>query len=188
MARPREFDVDTALDAAIAVFRDHGYEGSSAQMLVDAMGIGRQSLYNVFGDKWGIYTAALRRYALLEGKAHREALASGPRAIDGLRAMLDRVLADATCGCMGIGAIVEFAETRPDLVEIRKVAGAALQKALAETIARAQSEGDVDASLDPEELATFVIATVSGIRIAARGGASASHLHALVQLALRALR
>ena len=51
MARPREFDTDSALDGAIAVFREHGFEGTSAQMLVDAMGIGRQSLYTAFGDK-----------------------------------------------------------------------------------------------------------------------------------------
>jgi hypothetical protein len=40
MARPREFDTDAALDGAIGVFREHGFEGSSAQMLVDAMGSG----------------------------------------------------------------------------------------------------------------------------------------------------
>jgi TetR/AcrR family transcriptional repressor of nem operon len=63
MARPREFDTDAALDGAIGVFREHGFEGSSAQMLVDAMGIGRQSLYATFGDKWQLYRSAERRLA-----------------------------------------------------------------------------------------------------------------------------
>lgn len=61
MARTRQFDADTALDAAIDVFREHGFEGSSAQMLVAAMGIGRQSLYATFGDKWQLYCSAVRR-------------------------------------------------------------------------------------------------------------------------------
>ena len=55
MARPREFDADAALDGAIGVFREHGFEGASAEMLVNAMGIGRQSLYDTFGDKWQLY-------------------------------------------------------------------------------------------------------------------------------------
>jgi Bacterial regulatory proteins, tetR family len=61
MARPREFDTDLALDGAVAVFREHGFEGTSAQMLVDAMGIGRQSLYAAFGDKWQLCCSAARR-------------------------------------------------------------------------------------------------------------------------------
>src|SRR6266446_1508638 len=64
MARPREFDAELALDAAISVFREHGYEGSSAQMLVDTMGIGRQSLYAAFGDKWQLYRSAVGRYGM----------------------------------------------------------------------------------------------------------------------------
>src|SRR5260370_35602756 len=64
MARPREFDTDSALDGAIAVFREHGFEGSSAQMLVDAMGIGRQSLYAAFGDTWRPHCSAARRAGL----------------------------------------------------------------------------------------------------------------------------
>ena len=52
MARNKEFDRDDALDAAIGVFREHGFEGTSTDMLVRAMKIGRQSLYYTFGDKW----------------------------------------------------------------------------------------------------------------------------------------
>jgi len=86
MARPKAFDTDEALDAAVAVFRDHGYEGSSASMLVGAMGIGRQSLYDSFGDKWQLYCAALRRYTTTEVQAHLQTLRREERAIDGIRA------------------------------------------------------------------------------------------------------
>ncbi|OWJ59872.1 TetR/AcrR family transcriptional regulator, partial [Inquilinus limosus] len=48
MARPKEFDSEKALDAAIEVFREHGFDGTSTDMLVRAMGIGRQSLYDTF--------------------------------------------------------------------------------------------------------------------------------------------
>lgn len=78
MARPKEFDTEAALDGAIKVFSEHGYEGTSAQMLVDSMGIGRQSIYDTFGGKWQLYRAALRRYGSGECSAHFEALRKGP--------------------------------------------------------------------------------------------------------------
>src|ERR1700751_5035771 len=90
MARLREFDVDAALDGAIGVFREHGFEGASAEMLVNAMGIGRQSLYDTFGDKWQLYRSAVRRYGMGECSAHVKALRRGVRAIDGIGAMLRR--------------------------------------------------------------------------------------------------
>ena len=58
MARPKEFDTDVALDAAVGVFGEHGFEGSSSAMLVEAMGIGRQSLYDTFGDYHWLYVAS----------------------------------------------------------------------------------------------------------------------------------
>lgn len=188
MARPKEFDDEAAIDAAIAIFREHGFEGTSAQMLVDAMGIGRQSLYNTFGDKWGIYRAAVQRYARCEGSAHHQAVTSEARAIDGIRAMLLRVAGDAERGCLGVNSVVEFGVTRPELVEIRAAASATLLKLFADTVRRGQEEGDIASSLDPEEVASFLVAQCSGLRIAARGGTSGPRLAALIQLALRALR
>ncbi|SDA35389.1 TetR/AcrR family transcriptional regulator [Sphingomonas sp. NFR15] len=188
MARPKEFDEDAAIDAAVGVFREHGYEGTSAQMLVDAMGIGRQSLYNTFGDKWGIYRAAVRRYGLCETNAHREALASRPAAIDGIRAMLERVVGEAERGCLGVGSIVEFGQLHAELTEIRTAIGGALRDLLIRTVERGQAEGDIAIDLDPATIATFIVASIAGLRIAARGGASPEHLAALVDLALRALR
>src|ERR1700692_4905861 len=99
MARPREFDTDAAVDGAIAVFREHGFEGTSAQMLVDAMRIGRQSLYAAFGDKWQLYCSAARRYGMGECAKHFDALRSGARAIDGIGALRSGVSTPAHHTC-----------------------------------------------------------------------------------------
>lgn len=188
MARPKTFDDDVALDAAIGVFREHGYEGTSAQMLVDAMGIGRQSLYNSFGDKAGLYSAAVRRYALGETQAHRAVLRTGERAIDGIRAMVDRVVREAGQPCLGVNSIAELGTSWPVLNEIRAAADRSLRTAIVAQVEAAQADGDIAVDLDPDTIATWFVASFAGIRIAARGGASPEHLASLGELTLRALR
>ncbi len=166
MARPREFDTDSALDGAIAVFREHGFEGSSAQMLV----------------------AAARRYGMGEYAAHFDALRSGARAIDGITAMLRRVVETADQPCLGVSSICEFGASRPDLKEINALLGASLRGAVAARVRDVQREGDVAAGLDPEAVAEFLIANIAGIRVAGRGGADRASLTSLADMALRALR
>jgi TetR/AcrR family transcriptional regulator, transcriptional repressor for nem operon len=188
MARPREFDTDAALDDAIAVFREHGFEGSSAQMLVDAMGIGRQSLYTTFGDKWQLYCSAARRYGMGECAAHFNALRSGARAINGIHAMLRRVVATADQPCLGVSSIYEFGASRPDLKEINALLAKSLRSAVAARVRDAQREGDVATRLRPEAIAEFLIANIAGIRVAGRGGADRATLTSLSDMALRALK
>jgi TetR/AcrR family transcriptional repressor of nem operon len=188
MARPKEFDADTALDGAIGVFREHGFEGASAQMLVGAMGIGRQSLYDTFGDKWGLYRSAVRRYGMGECSAHVEALRSGVRAIDGIEEMLRRVVATASQPCLGVGSICEFGVSRADLAEVRAPLAKTLRKAIAARVRDAQRDGDVAAGLDPKAAAEFLVVNITGIRVAGRGGANRTVLTGLADMALKALR
>ena len=152
------------------------------------MGIGRQSLYDTFGDKWQLYRAALRRYATDEIHAHLAALRSAPRALDGIGAMIDRVVEEADKPCLGVNSICEFGNERPDLEEIKGPAGRTLYAAIIDRVCEGQAQGDVAAELDPEGIARFLDASFAGIRIAARGGASAAQLRMLGDLALRALR
>lgn len=188
MARPKAFDRDVALDAAIGVFREHGFEGTSADMLVAAMGIGRQSLYDTFGDKWRLYCSAVDRYAQTETFEHRAALRTGPRAIDGLKAMMDRVVAEADQACLGVQSICEFGRTRGDLTTIHQAAWQALQPALIERVRQAQAQGDLSPAADPDAAADFLNANIAGIRIAARGGTAGSRLSTLAEMALRSMR
>ena len=188
MARPKAFDRDEALDAAIGVFREHGFEGTSAQALVGAMGIGRQSLYDTFGDKWRLYCAAVDRYCQAETQAHRAALATGPRAIDGLQAMLARVVDEADQACLGVGSICEFGRTREALTRVHDAALRAMAPALLERIQAAQAEGSLSADLAADAAADFLRAHIAALRIAARGGAGRDRLTAMSALALRALQ
>lgn len=157
-------------------------------MLVDAMGIGRQSLYAAFGDKWQLYCLAVRRYGLGECAEHIDALRSGVRSIDGIRAMLDRVVETAQRPCLGIGSICEFGTTKPDLTEIKASLARSLHGAIAARIREAQREGDVAAKLDADEAAGFLMANIAGIRVAGRGGARSATLAGLSDLALKALQ
>lgn len=188
MARPREFDPDTALDAAIGVFRERGFAGTSTADLTAEMGIGKQSLYDAFGDKAGLYRAALARYLDVDEAGHLAALSTGPRAADGLEIFLARVRAGAGQACLAIGALSEFGRRDAELNALQDGAARRLTAALAARVREAQSEGNVGESVDAREAAAFLAANVHAIRLAGRGGAGAVQLQALAELALAALR
>lgn len=187
MARNKEFDKEKALDAAISVFREHGFEGTSTDMLVRAMGIGRQSLYDTYGDKWKLYCHAVERYSDMETHAHIAALRTGPNAIDGLRAMIDRVVAEAGTACLGVGSICEFGQTRQELSALRYAAERRLTIAVETRIREAQTAGDLDTALAASDMASFILANIAGIRIAARGGARPEQLDTLGAMVMRAM-
>ncbi|MBD9638987.1 TetR/AcrR family transcriptional regulator [Ensifer sp. ENS07] len=188
MARNKEFDKDKAVSAAIDVFREHGFEGTSTEMLVRAMKIGRQSLYDTFGDKWALYQSTVERYSSEETEAHVAMLRSKQRAVDGITAMIERVVARAQIACLGVNSICEFGQSRPELNALHRAADNRLRRATVECIKQAQVESDVEKSLPAEALAGFLIASIAGIRIAARGGATHEDLETLGRLAIRAIR
>lgn len=125
MARPPEFDRNFALAGAIRVFARHGYEAASTSELLDGMGIGRQSLYGAFGDKRGLFLEALARYSQDSYRKMQEAI-DGKAALE---ALMDAVLIglgssdDLETGCLGVGSIVEFSRSDPDVAAQNDEAG-----------------------------------------------------------------
>src|SRR5262245_1494710 len=190
MGRPREFDLDEALDRALEVFWAKGYEGTSIPDLTKAMGINRPSLYAAFGNKEGLFRKALDRYA--EGPAAyvRHAL-SAPTA----RAVAERLLGGAIDlatdrrnprGCLMVqGALAcgEAAESvRRELVARR----AATEAAVRRRFERAVAEGDLPADSDSAGLARYVLTVIQGMAVQAAGGAKREQLRRVVEMALRA--
>jgi AcrR family transcriptional regulator len=190
MARPKQFDPEETLDAAVAVFREHGYAGSSAEMLTASMGIGKQSLYSTYGGKWPLYCAALQRYAASETRQHIEMLQAGKTALDGLERLFKRVVSEAHLPCLGVGSVQEFgmnSEGSAALAEIREAGGRAMQAALLQCIKQGQADGELSADVEPKHAVAFVFAQIASLRLAARGGASDVELRALARLSLQAL-
>ncbi|WP_276120966.1 TetR/AcrR family transcriptional regulator [Pararhizobium qamdonense] len=187
MARHKEFDKEEALAAAMEIFREHGFEGSSTPMLTRAMRIGRQSLYDTFGDKWQLYLSALSRYGRLEISAHVTTLMSKQKAMDGITAMIERVVSEARQSCLGVNSVCEFGNREKDVNSIHASSDRLLRAALVGRIEEAQSDGDLARDLNPSSVVDFLSASFAGIRIAARSGAQDAQLNDLGKMAVRAI-
>jgi TetR/AcrR family transcriptional repressor of nem operon len=192
MVRPREFDRDEALDRATRVFWAKGYASTSTEDLLAAMNIGRQSLYNAFGDKRRLYLEALERYQKESTEGHLERLNSGTSPLRGIQALLLGLIAEddsvRALGCMGVGAVSEFGIADPELVMLRSKVAPRLSRRLAERTRAGQACGEIDPAMDAREVATFLQITMTGIQLGARAGGDARSLRAQVKFTINRLR
>jgi AcrR family transcriptional regulator len=187
--RPREFDIDQALDRALNVFWRKGYEGTTLPDLTRAMGINRPSLYAAFGNKEELFRKALDRYAA--GPAsHAFAALNEPTA----RAVVERLWYGAVemathpqnpAGCLLVQGALACGDTADAVrrdVAARRAAGVA---ALRRRFQRAVAEGDLPADANPADLARYVATVTYGMAVQAASGASRAQLRRVAQLALR---
>lgn len=192
MARPRQFDRDIALDAAIRMFWTKGFAGTSTDDLRAAMGLGRQSLYNAFGDKRQLYLEALSSYHRRSIGAHIRRLDSSPSPIAGIRAMLLGVIAqdavERDLGCMGVSATSEFGVRDAELSELQAQAGIALRARLVERVGEALALEEIDLAIDAEKATLFIQVTMNGLQLASRGGAQVDALQAIAEFAIDRLK
>jgi AcrR family transcriptional regulator len=188
--RPREFDIDKALDSALHVFWRKGYEGASLPELTKAMGINRPSLYAAFGNKESLFRKVIDRY--IEGPACyvREALKQPTaRAVaeDLLKGGLD-LLSDRRNprGCLMVQAALACGEAARSIQRELARRRAAGEAAIRERFERAKAEGDLPADADPADLAGYVVTVMRGMAVQAAGGASSEELRRVAEMALRA--
>ncbi|SDP16899.1 transcriptional regulator, TetR family [Phyllobacterium sp. OV277] len=192
MARPREFDRELALERATRVFWAKGYASTSTEDLLVAMRIGRQSLYNAFGDKRALYLEALERYQRGTTSGHLQRLKGPSSPLAGIEALLLGLIAEddgqRAMGCMGVGAASEFGTGDPALVELRAKVVPVLFSSLVERLHEGQARGEIDLAMNVEDAASFIQMTMTGLQLAARSGAGVDALHALAHFAVDRLK
>ena len=187
--RPRSFDRQAALERAMFVFWERGYEGASISDLTTAMGIAAPSLYAAFGRKEDLFREAVDLYS--EGAITPRALQEEPTARAAIEAALRRnasayVDPATPNGCMIVLAAtagaVENAEVRRYLADNRRASLAEFEQRLARGVA----EGDLAPSTDTAALAAFVATVLQGLSIQARDGADGATLDRVVDAAMAA--
>ena len=186
--RPREFDVEEALAAALHVFWTKGYEGASLTDLTEAMGITRPSLYAAFGNKEALFRKALDLY-------EREKLTFMKEAIDAptsrevaerlLRGALERQMSSCDPkGCLGvISSVACGAEAEGIRAEV-VARGEIAKRSLVDRFERAKIEGDLPPTADPIGLTTMLIAILQGLALQAGNGSSCRDLQAMIDTSL----
>lgn len=182
--RPREFDRNSALKAAMLVFWRQGYEGASLADLTEAMKISKPTLYAAFGDKEGLLREALRMYlglraedytAALNRSTVKEVAEAWLRLTGGVREE-----ADVPPGCFTVqGALVGSQASRvvqDDLASIRNEG----TRQLMQRFERAKQERDLPGTWEPGPLAQFLSALASGLAVQSSGGVSPMVLNEVV--------
>ena len=190
MGRPRSFDRDAALEAAMEVFWRHGYDGATLAELTKAMGIKPPSLYAAFGNKEGLLKAALDRYTQKRAE-HMAGILAAPTA----RQVAERLL-------FGIADVQTDPANPPGclLVQGGLACGAGSQNIPSELAARrahtetelrdrfdqARQDGDLPASADPAALARFLSSVTAGMGVMAASGSDRVALREVAEVALAA--
>lgn len=187
--RPRQFDLEQALDAALLLFWRHGYEGTSLAALTEAMGVNVPSLYAAFGNKETLFKKALARYLQKPASYLPKALEepTARRAVEKLfRGAIDMAMNPRhPDGCLLVqGALV----SGPAAATIRKELNlhrAGAEAAVRRRFERALAEGDLPANVNAAQLARYVVTVLWGLSVQAAGGATRAQLKEVVEWALR---
>ena len=173
--RPRSFDERDALEKATQVFWSKGYDGVTIDDLVAGMGVGRPSLYSVFGDKRTIFLRVLKSYAETKGALAAKALLSPQALRDSLASFLRYFVESATeegsapgCLLLCTAPLVDDAEVRQFLQNVADAALALVERRFCDGI----SAGEVPSDFPAAARASQVLDLVRGLTMRAQMGTS----------------
>jgi AcrR family transcriptional regulator len=190
MARPKEFDQEKALRKAIHLFSQQGFAASSTDELTRVMNVGRQSMYDTFGDKRALFLKALKIYVAESIHSITVELERPGSALSAVQNALvtfaDRKDLSSAEGCMGLNAISEFGQRDADVTRISRNAARVLRQTLMRVLTRAKNQGEINSDADLDGMADFFESTLAGIRMAAKAGKSRQALRNIAVFAARA--
>jgi TetR/AcrR family transcriptional repressor of nem operon len=192
MARSKDFDEDEVLAKAVTLFWRKGYNGTSMQEMVDALGISRSSLYDTYVDKHTLYLKALQFYKAASQKQISEIVAKTSPAKDSIKRLLefvvDGLLSDKEHkGCFMLNAEVEVATQDAQVMQIVCENDRQIEEAFLQLVKRGQKDGDITSKKDARVLTRFFVNTIKGIRVSAKSTNDRAFFKDIIQTSLSVL-
>ncbi|MDQ8185839.1 TetR/AcrR family transcriptional regulator [Pelagicoccus sp. SDUM812002] len=191
MARKQEFNTDEALHHALGAFWNKGYEATSLADLLQATGLSKSSLYNVFGCKRELFLSAFDAYRKERGSDMIEMLSSGT-AREGIERFFRKIVMDAASpdfhrGCMSINQAVEMAPRDPEVRDRVTQDFQAIEDLLTGAIDRAQTDGSISSRRTARDLAKLLVLSFPGLQVMTRAGVSKNRLDSFLDTLLSIL-
>lgn len=170
MVRPREFNEEQALHAAMELFWEKGYEATSLSDLTAKMGIQRPSLYAAFGDKKELFEAALRKYNQFHASHVRTRLQSSPSVKEALRSFFMGIVEEAyeevpNRGCFCLNVMVELAPHDAKFEVLTREHQMYLAAIFQETIERGMRSGELGQHVNAKALAQTLVVSMIGLTV-----------------------
>jgi TetR/AcrR family transcriptional regulator, transcriptional repressor for nem operon len=191
--RPREFDIDAALDKSVRVFRERGYHATSIADLTQAMGLASGSVYKAFKDKRAVFLAAFDR----EGKTRREKLrrllSTAKSGRDRLRIALNFYAEsshgmEGKRGCLIVGTAAELATFDGEVAQRVTAALRQSEMLVVDLIRQGQADGSIPAAIDSRVTARLMLCLLQGMRVIGKTGRSRKEMMAVADAAMKLLR
>jgi TetR/AcrR family transcriptional repressor of nem operon len=192
MPRPREFDEDAVLDAAMNCFWERGFEATSVRELAAEMGIASPSLYNAFGDKRALFRKALEHYSRHSPRARIARLESTLPPKEAVRTFIteivERSLEDPDRrGCLLVNSALEIAPHDAEIGSDIAERFGEIEGFFRRTIAAAQTDGAIPPERSADDLARLMLGVVLGVRVLARSKPDRALLEGVARPALALL-
>ncbi|NHA07867.1 TetR/AcrR family transcriptional regulator [Mucilaginibacter sp. HC2] len=193
MARKKDFDEDELLGKAAELFWRKGYNGTSAQDLVDCLNINRSSLYNTYTDKRTLFKKSLSLYQTQQTGAMLSMLAKATDPEATIKQIFDGLIKESVedqllKGCFMVNTAVELAGQDKEIGDMVNNNNLSVEDALTQLIAKGQEQGQFGIQKSARTLARFVFANITGIKVAARTGADEQTLRDIAEVATSSLK
>ncbi len=192
VGRPKKFDPEQVLHAAMHQFWRRGYTATSLQNLLSAMQISKSSFYQTFNSKHTLFQRCIKHYlSTLENDmlTHLQQSPSARQFIETIfRSIGDnKQQIDDQFGCLLMNTASEFAQSDPVIAELVQKGIQKLRGVFLLAVKRAQTEGDIPSDKDLDALASYLLSSIGGLRNMAKAGTDHKTLQEIAKIILSTL-